>query len=47
LQELHHKTSVDNRIAAFEGNPERHIGEIFDVNITGWANFPLFGDLVS
>ncbi|MES2598399.1 MAG: tRNA (N6-isopentenyl adenosine(37)-C2)-methylthiotransferase MiaB [Verrucomicrobiota bacterium] len=35
-----------NRIVVFEGNPDRHIGEIFDVNITHWANFTLFGDPV-
>jgi tRNA-2-methylthio-N6-dimethylallyladenosine synthase len=33
-----------NRIVVFEGNAERHIGEIFEVNITSWANFTLFGD---
>lgn len=35
-----------NRIVVFEGNADRHVGEIFDVNITHWANFTLFGDPV-
>jgi tRNA-2-methylthio-N6-dimethylallyladenosine synthase len=35
-----------NRIVVFDGNPARHTGQIFDVNITNWANFTLFGDPV-
>ncbi len=35
----------ENRIVVFEGNPERHVGEIFDVNITAHQNFTLFGEL--
>jgi tRNA-2-methylthio-N6-dimethylallyladenosine synthase len=35
-----------NRIVVFDGNPARHTGQIFDVNITHWANFTLFGDPV-
>ena len=33
-----------NRIVVFEGNPERHVGQIFNVNVTHFANFTLFGD---
>jgi len=35
-----------NRIVVFEGNRDRHVGEIFDVRITEAANFTLFGDPV-
>jgi hypothetical protein len=28
----------------FEGNRDRHVGEIFKVRITEAANFTLFGD---
>ena len=35
-----------NRIVVFDGNPERHIGEIFNVRVTNNANFTLFGDPV-
>jgi tRNA-2-methylthio-N6-dimethylallyladenosine synthase len=35
-----------NRIVVFEGNSERHVGEIFKVHITHNANFTLFGDPV-
>ena len=33
-----------NKIVVFEGNPDRHVGEIFDVRVTELANFTLFGD---
>ena len=33
-----------NKIVVFEGNPDRHVGEIFDVCVTQFANFTLFGD---
>lgn len=33
-----------NKIVVFEGNPERHIGEIFDVHITEFQGFTLYGD---
>jgi tRNA-2-methylthio-N6-dimethylallyladenosine synthase len=33
-----------NRIVVFEGNRDRHVGEIFKVRITEAANFTLFGD---
>ena len=33
-----------NKIVVFEGNPDRHVGEIFDVRVTDLANFTLFGD---
>ena len=33
-----------NKIVVFEGNPERHIGEIFNVRVTQFANFTLFAD---
>ena len=33
-----------NKIVVFEGNPDRHIGEIFDVRVNQFANFTLFGD---
>jgi tRNA-2-methylthio-N6-dimethylallyladenosine synthase len=33
-----------NRIVVFEGNRDRHVGEIFNVRITEAANFTLFGD---
>jgi tRNA-2-methylthio-N6-dimethylallyladenosine synthase len=36
----------ENRIVVFEGNPQRHIGELFEVNITAHQNFTLFGDPV-
>ncbi len=35
-----------NRIVVFDGNPARHIGEIFNVRVTNNANFTLFGDPV-
>jgi tRNA-2-methylthio-N6-dimethylallyladenosine synthase len=35
-----------NRIVVFEGNRDRHVGEIFNVRITEAANFTLFGDPV-
>lgn len=35
-----------NRIVVIEGNAERHTGQVFEVNITHWANFTLFGDPV-
>ncbi len=35
-----------NRIVVFEGNRDRHVGEIFDVRITEAANFTLFGNPV-
>jgi tRNA-2-methylthio-N6-dimethylallyladenosine synthase len=34
-----------NKIVVFEGNPSRHTGEIFDVNIRHYENFTLFGEL--
>ena len=33
-----------NKIVVFEGNPDRHVGEIFNVRINQFANFTLFGD---
>lgn len=33
-----------NKIVVFEGDPDRHVGEIFDVRVTDLANFTLFGD---
>ncbi|MEQ1749978.1 MAG: TRAM domain-containing protein, partial [Prosthecobacter sp.] len=35
-----------NKIVVFEGNPARHIGQIFDVNIHHYENFTLYGDVV-
>jgi tRNA-2-methylthio-N6-dimethylallyladenosine synthase len=35
-----------NKIVVFEGNPERHIGQIFQVKITDFAKFTLYGDAV-
>ncbi|MFM2179581.1 MAG: tRNA ((37)-C2)-methylthiotransferase MiaB [Verrucomicrobiota bacterium] len=35
-----------NKIVVFEGNPERHVGQIFDVNISHYENFTLYGDPV-
>lgn len=35
-----------NRIVVFEGNPARHIGQIFNVKITEFAKFTLYGDAV-
>jgi len=34
-----------NKIVVFEGNPDRHIGEVFDVNISHYENFTLYGDV--
>ncbi|MBX7211783.1 MAG: tRNA (N6-isopentenyl adenosine(37)-C2)-methylthiotransferase MiaB [Verrucomicrobiaceae bacterium] len=36
-----------NRIVVFDGNPERHTGEIFGVKVTHAENFTLFGDPVA
>ena len=33
-----------NKIVIIEGNPERHVGQIFDVRINHWENFTLYGD---
>ncbi len=33
-----------NKIVIFEGNAERHVGQIFDVRVTEWENFTLYGD---
>jgi tRNA-2-methylthio-N6-dimethylallyladenosine synthase len=33
-----------NRIVVFDGDPQRHVGQIFDVNITHTHGFTLFGD---
>ncbi len=33
-----------NKIVIFEGNAERHVGEIFDVRVTHCGHFTLFGD---
>jgi tRNA-2-methylthio-N6-dimethylallyladenosine synthase len=33
-----------NKIVVFEGNPDRHIGQIFDVRIDHAAHFTLYGD---
>jgi tRNA-2-methylthio-N6-dimethylallyladenosine synthase len=33
-----------NRIVVFDGDPARHVGQIFDVNITSTFGFTLFGD---
>jgi len=35
-----------NRIVVFDGNPQRHTGEIFKVRITEAGHFTLFGDPV-
>ena len=35
-----------NKIVIFEGNPARHIGEIFNVRIRHYENFTLYGDPV-
>lgn len=35
-----------NKIVVFEGDPDRHIGQIFDVRITESVNFTLYGDAV-
>ncbi len=36
-----------NKIVIFEGNPDRHIGEIFNVRISHYENFTLYGDVVT
>ena len=36
-----------NKIVIFEGNPDRHIGEIFKVKISHYENFTLYGDVVT
>lgn len=33
-----------NKVVIFEGDPQRHIGEVFDVNITRSTGFSLYGD---
>jgi tRNA-2-methylthio-N6-dimethylallyladenosine synthase len=33
-----------NRIVVFDGDPQRHVGEIFDVKVTSHFGFTLFGD---
>jgi tRNA-2-methylthio-N6-dimethylallyladenosine synthase len=33
-----------NKIVVFDGSPERHVGQIFDVRIDHWENFTLYGD---
>ena len=33
-----------NKIVVFDGNPARHVGEIFDVRINELSHFTLFGD---
>jgi tRNA-2-methylthio-N6-dimethylallyladenosine synthase len=38
--------SGSNRIVVFEGNPQRHTGEIFNVRITEADHFTLYGDPV-
>jgi tRNA-2-methylthio-N6-dimethylallyladenosine synthase len=35
-----------NRIVVFDGNPQRHTGELFNVRITEAGHFTLFGDAV-
>lgn len=35
-----------NKIVVFEGNPARHVGQIFDVKISHYENFTLYGDPV-
>lgn len=35
-----------NKIVVFQGNPERHIGQIFKVKILSFAKFTLYGDAV-
>lgn len=35
-----------NKIVIFEGNPARHIGEIFNVRVSHYENFTLYGDPV-
>ena len=35
-----------NRIVVFEGNAERHTGQIFNVRISDAQNFTLYGDPV-
>lgn len=34
-----------NKIVVFEGNPDRHIGQIFNVRIHHYENFTLYGDV--
>jgi tRNA-2-methylthio-N6-dimethylallyladenosine synthase len=33
-----------NKIVVFEGNPDRHVGQIFDLKISHYENFTLYGD---
>lgn len=33
-----------NKIVVFEGNPERHIGEVFKVRVKSFMNFTLYAD---
>lgn len=33
-----------NKIVVFEGNPDRHIGQIFKVRVDHYSNFTLYGD---
>ncbi len=35
-----------NKIVVFEGNADRHVGQIFDVKISHYENFTLYGDPV-
>jgi len=36
-----------NKIVVFDGNPQRHTGEIFNVHISHYENFTLYGDIVT
>jgi tRNA-2-methylthio-N6-dimethylallyladenosine synthase len=33
-----------NKIVVFEGDPDRHVGQIFDLKISHYENFTLYGD---
>jgi tRNA-2-methylthio-N6-dimethylallyladenosine synthase len=33
-----------NKIVVFEGNADRHVGQIFDLKISHYENFTLYGD---
>ncbi|TLD72712.1 tRNA (N6-isopentenyl adenosine(37)-C2)-methylthiotransferase MiaB [Phragmitibacter flavus] len=35
-----------NKIVVFDGNPARHVGQIFDVQVSGFENFTLYADAI-
>jgi len=35
-----------NKIVVFDGNPERHVGQIFNVHVNGFENFTLYADAI-